>query len=154
MSAPPGPYVDPGLESWVMPFAQTLIGQTAFHRWAGLALLSIAPGRAEVGFTAGGDMLVFGKYVHGGVLNGLLEPPALLAMLGHMREDETAMTVDVHLQHIRSVQAGEYVTMIGTLLKRGRSIAFCDVTARVDDAICTTARITKTIQSKTISQAS
>jgi uncharacterized protein (TIGR00369 family) len=137
---------EPGLAAWVRPFAESLIGQTAFHRWAGLELLSVARGRAEVGFTAAGDMLVFGRYVHGGVLNGLLEPPALLAMLGDMRETETAMTVDVHLQHIRSVQAGERVTMSGRLLKRGRSVAFCEVAAAVDGALCTTARITKTIR--------
>jgi uncharacterized protein (TIGR00369 family) len=148
MSAARGPALDPALAGWVGPFAEALIGQTAFHRWAGLELLSLAPGRAEVGFTAAGDMLVFGKYVHGGVLNGLLEPPALLAMLGHMREDESAMTVDVHLQHIRSVQAGERVTMTGILLKRGRSLAFCEVSARVGELLCTTARMTKTIQNK------
>ncbi len=148
MSAPPGPSVDASLAGWVAPFAASLIHDTAFHRWAGLELLRLAPGTAEVGFTAQGDMLVFGKYVHGGVLNGLLEPPALLALLGQMREDESAMTVDVHLQHIRSVQAGERVTMTGTLLKRGRNIAFCDVTARVGDVLCTSARITKSIQSK------
>lgn len=137
--------IDPALESWVGPFAENLIGQTQFHCWAGLELLSVAPGRAEVGFTAGEKMLVFDKYVHGGVLNGLLEPPALLALLGHMREDERAMTVDVHLQHIRSVQAGERVVMTGSLLKRGGSIAFCDVVAQVEDTICTTTHITKTI---------
>ena len=139
---------DPGLADWVRPLAESLISETGFHRWARLELLQIAPGEAQVGFTAGGEMLVFGKYVHGGVLNGLLEPPALLALLGHMREDETAMTVDTHLQHIRSVLVGERVTMTGTLLKRGNSVAFCDVAARVGDTICTTARITKTIQSK------
>lgn len=149
MSAQPGPAIDPALDGWVRPFAEKLIAETAFHRWAGLELLELAPGRARIGFAAAGDMLVFGKYVHGGVLNGLLEPPALLAMLGHMREDESAMTVDVHLQHIRSVQAGEYVTVTGTMLKRGRSVAFCDVAAHVGDILCTTARITKTIQSKT-----
>ena len=105
-------------------------------------------GRAEVGFTAAGAMLVFGKYVHGGVLNGLLEPPGLLAMLGHMQESETAMTVDIHVQHIRSVLAGEDVVMTGRLLKRGRGTAFCAVEAHVGDALCTAARITKTIQSK------
>ncbi|MCW0234377.1 MAG: hypothetical protein OJJ21_12325 [Ferrovibrio sp.] len=57
MSAPPGPYVDPGLDSWVRPFAEALIGQTVFHRWAGLVLLSLGPGQTEVGFTAQGDML-------------------------------------------------------------------------------------------------
>lgn len=148
MSARPGPVFAPGLEAWVRPLADSLINDTPFHRWAGLELLSLTPGKAEVGFTAQGDMLVFGKYVHGGVLNGLLEPPALLAMLGHMREDETAMTVDVHLQHIRSVLSGERVIMTGTLLKRGRTVAFCEVAAHVDDLLCTTARITKTIQSK------
>lgn len=139
---------DPGLAAWVRPFAENLIGQTAFHRWAGLELLLVAPGRSEVGFTAAGEMLIYGQYVHGGVLNGLLEPPALLAMLGDLREDEHAMTVDIHVQHIRSVQAGERVTMAGKLLKRGRSTAFCEVTASVGDVLCTSARITKTIQAK------
>jgi uncharacterized protein (TIGR00369 family) len=139
---------DPGLADWVRPLAESLITETGFHRWAGLELLQIAPGEAQVGFTAAGEMLVFGKYMHGGVLNGLLEPPALLALFGHMREDETAMTVDIHLQHIRSVQAGERVILTGRLLKRGRNVAFCDVTAQVGDILCTTARITKTIQSK------
>lgn len=140
---------DPALAAWVRPFAENLIGQTAFHRWAGLELVSLAPGRSDVAFTAAGEMLIFGAYVHGGVLNGLLEPPALLAMLGDMREDEHAMTVDIHVQHIRSVLAGERVTMTGRLLKRGRSTAFCDVAATVDGVLCTSARITKTIQSKT-----
>jgi uncharacterized protein (TIGR00369 family) len=149
MLAPNGPIFDAGLAAWVRPLAESLIADTAFHRWGGLELLQVAPGIAQVGFTAAGEMLVFGKYVHGGVLNGLLEPPALLAMLGDMREDEAAMTVDIHLQHIRSVQAGERVTMTGRLLKRGRHVAFCEVTALVGDTLCTAARITKSIQSKT-----
>lgn len=148
MTAPQGPIFAAGLAGWVRPFAESLIAETAFHRWAGLDLLHLAQGEARVGFTAAGDMLVFGKYVHGGVLNGLLEPPALLAMLGDMREDEAAMTVDIHLQHLRPVQAGERVTLTGRLLKRGRSVAFCDVTAQVGDVLCTTARVTKSIQSK------
>jgi uncharacterized protein (TIGR00369 family) len=139
--------IDHGLAAWIAHYAESLISQTAFHLWAGLELVSLAAGRAEVSFTAQGDMLVFGKYVHGGVLNGLLEPPALLAMLGHMREDETAMTVDIHLQHLRSVQAGERVIMAGTMLRRGRNLAFCEVAASVEGTLCTTARITKTISS-------
>jgi uncharacterized protein (TIGR00369 family) len=140
--------IDPGLPAWAVSLAESLIAETAFHQWAGLRLLALAPGRAEVGFTAEGAMLVFGKYVHGGVLNGLLEPPGLLAMLGHLQESETAMTVDIHVQHIRSVAAGEAVTMTGRLLKRGRTTAFCAVEAHVGTELCTAARITKTIQNK------
>ncbi len=149
MPAPEGPIFAPGLADWVRPLAESLIAETGFHRWARLDLLQVGAGMAQVGFVAAGEMLVFGKYVHGGVLNGLLEPPALLAMLSHMREDEMAMTVDIHLQHIRSVQAGERVILTGRLLKRGRNVAFCDVVAQVGDHLCTTARITKSIQSKT-----
>lgn len=138
--------IDPGLAPWIAPFAENLIAKTAFHVWAGLELLSLKAGRAEVGFSAQGDMLVFGKYVHGGVLNGLLEPPALLALLGDMGQDETAMTVDIHLQHLRSIQAGERVIMAGSLLRRGKSLAFCEVSASVEGTLCTTARITKAIQ--------
>jgi uncharacterized protein (TIGR00369 family) len=148
MPAPEGPIFAPGLADWVRPLAESLMAETGLHRWARLDLLHLGVGMAQVGFTTTGEMLVFGKYVHGGVLNGVLEPPALLAMLGHMREDEMAMTVDIHLQHIRPVQAGERVIMTGRLLKRGRNVAFCDVSAQVGDTLCTTARITKTIQSK------
>lgn len=138
--------IDPGLAAWVAPFARDLVSQTDFHVWVGLELLSLEAGRAEVGFAAQGGMMLRGGYVHGGVLNGLMEPPGLLALLGHMHEDETAVTVDIHLQHLRSVLAGERVILTGQLLRRGRNVAFCEVNARVGGTLCTTARITKAIQ--------
>lgn len=139
---------DPGLAAWVRPFADAMIADAPFHRWAGLRLLAVGRGTASVGFAATGDMLVFGKYVHGGVLNGLLEPPGLLCLLSELDEAETAMTIDIHVQHLRSIRAGEDVVLAGRFLRRGRGTAFCAVEASVAGETCTSARITKTITKK------
>jgi uncharacterized protein (TIGR00369 family) len=142
--------IDPGLPDWAKSFAEKLLRAVDFHRWAGLELVTLAPGRAELAFAAEERLLVPGGYIHGGILNGLLEPPGLLAMLGHMREDETAMTLDIHVQHLRPIAAGARVGLIGRMLRRGRNVAFCECEARINDQPCTIAHITKTIQTKAV----
>lgn len=141
---------DPGLPAWAKTYAEKIVIAAEFHRWAGLELVALAPGRAELAFQAAGPLLVPGNYVHGGILNALLEPPGLLAMLGHMQEDETAMTIDIHVQHLRSIGGGERVALAGRMLRRGKSVAFCECQALVDGKACTIAHITKTIQTKAV----
>lgn len=145
------PRIDPALPAWVVGYAEFFLDQAAFHRWAGLRLLALAPGRAELGFTAAEPLLVPNSnikgadYVHGGILNALLEPAALFAMLGHMQETEKAVTVDIHVQHMRPVEKGATVLLVGRLKRRGKSLAFCEAEAIVDGTVCTAAQITKSI---------
>lgn len=159
MSAPvaattAAPRIDPALPEWVVSRAAGLLAEAPFHRWAGLELVALEPGRAELGFRAMEPLLVpdtltkGGGYVHGGILNALLEPAALFALLGHLQEGENAVTIDIHVQHMKSVPAGAAVTLVGRLKRRGRSLAFCEAEAIVDGAVCTAAQITKTIQVK------
>ena len=153
MSAPvaatsPAPRIDPALPAWVASRAAGFLAEAPFHRWAGLELVALEPGRAELGFRATEPLLVPGGYVHGGILNALLEPAALFALLGHLQESENAVTIDIHVQHMKSVPAGAAVALIGRLKRRGRSLAFCEAEAILDGVVCTAAQITKTIQAK------
>lgn len=147
------PRIDPALPPWVGRRAADFLAQAPFHVWAGLELVALEPGRAELGFVAAGPLLVpgtakGGDYVHGGILNALLEPAALFALLGDLQESETAVTIDIHVQHMRPVPKGARVRLVGRLKRRGRNLAFLEAEALVDGAVCTAAQITKTIQVK------
>ena len=141
------PRIDPALPPWVTLRAEEILARVPFHRWAGLDLVALERGRGELGFTATDPLLAPGNYLHGGILNALLEPAALLALLGELQENENAMTIDIHVQHLRSIEKGAAVTLVGRLKRRGRSLAFCEAEAIVDGMVCTGAQITKAIQS-------
>ncbi len=139
------PQIDAALETWKVAQARQLIETVPFHRWAGLQLLALAPGLCRLGFQAGGDLLVIGGYVHGGILNGLLEPAAYGALITALVPDEHAVTVDIHVQHLRPVPAGAEAVLSGRLVRRGRSLGFLEADCHVAGQLCTQARITKAI---------
>ncbi len=139
------PLVDASLEAWKVAAVRRLTDTVPFHRWAGLTLLQLAPGLCRLGFPASGDVLVVGGYVHGGILNGLLEPAAYGALITALDESDHAVTVDIHVQHLRSIQQGAEVELTGTVVRRARALAFLEAEARVDGLLHTQARITKAI---------
>ncbi len=137
--------IDASLEAWKTAAARRLIETVPFHRWAGLSLLELAPGLCRLGFPARGDVLVIGGYVHGGILNGLLEPAAYGALITQLSEAEHAVTVDIHVQHLRSVPAGAQAELTGRVVRRARALAFLEAECRVDGVLHSQARITKAI---------
>jgi len=139
------PLLDASLEAWKVAYARQLIETVPFHQWAGLRLIELAPGLCRLDFVATGAVLVIGDYVHGGVLNGLLEPPAYGALITQLNEGETAVTIDIHVQHLRAIPADARVELTGRIARRGRGVAFLESEARVDGVLCTQARITKSI---------
>lgn len=139
------PHIDAALEAWKITQARQLIETVSFHRWAGLRLLELAPGLCRLGFQAGGDLIVIGGYVHGGILNGLLEPAAYGALITALQPGEHAVTVDIHVQHLRSVPAGAEAVLTGRMIRRGKALGFLEADCHVDGQLCTQARITKAI---------
>jgi acyl-coenzyme A thioesterase PaaI-like protein len=75
----------------------------------------------------------------------LLELPSFLALLAELRPNELPVTNDLFLQHVRPLPGSSEYFLDGKLLRRGRSMAWTEVTVSVDDQIVTFARITKTI---------
>lgn len=158
MSAPAAaptaaPRIDPALPSGAARRAAEFLDRVPFHRWAGLELLALQPGRAELGFIATDLLLVPGGYVHGGLLNALLEPAALFALLGDLQNNESAVTIDIHVQHLRPIPKAARVVLVGRLKRRGRNLAFLEAEAIVEGNVCTAAQITKAIQTPLAIQA-
>ncbi|MBP7670416.1 MAG: PaaI family thioesterase [Ferrovibrio sp.] len=139
------PLIDASLEAWKVTAARRLIETVPFHLWAGLTLLELSPGLCRLSFPASGDVLVVGGYVHGGILNGLLEPAAYGALITGLNESDHAVTVDIHVQHLRSIQQGAEVELTGRVVRRARALAFLEAEARVEGLLHTQARITKAI---------
>lgn len=147
------PIFDPALKPWMTEFARQLFDATDFHRWAGLRLLRLEPGLCVAEFRAAQPVTVQddgagGGYVHGGIVNGLLEPAAFAALIPLLAEDETAMTIDFHAQHMRGLPSGARVEVVGRVERRARALAFCQSETRIDGRTHTLARITKTILPK------
>ncbi|EKV27625.1 hypothetical protein C882_1471 [Caenispirillum salinarum AK4] len=123
-----------------------LLHGMGFHRWAGMtAPERAADGSVSVTIKAEGEAVMPFGGLHGGVLTGLYEFPALAALLPELAPDEWAVTADVHARNIGAVRTGDTVTITGRLVKRGRGIAFVEAEARVSDRLVGRASITKAI---------
>lgn len=117
-----------------------------FHRFAGLRIAErAADGSVTCALPAEGDAVTPFGTLHGGILTGAYELPALLTLLPDLAPDEWAVTVEVHARNLRPIPAGSLVLLSSRLLRRGRTAAFLDVTATVDGRLVGTASITKAI---------
>lgn len=96
-------------------------------------------------FTAGEPALNNADVLHGGIVTALLDVASYLAILPALAPGENAVTHDVTASLIRSVPRDAHVHMAGTVVRRGRTLAFLRAEARVDDAVVATAQVTKSI---------
>ncbi len=62
--------------------------------------------------------------LHGGVVYTLLDVASFLALLPHLRDGEHAVTHDLSVALLRPVAAGTRVDITGSVLRRGRAVAF------------------------------
>lgn len=118
----------------------------AFHRWAGISPPERhGDGTVSVTVAAEGAVTMPFGGMHGGVLTGLYEFPALAALLPDLAPDEWAVTADIHARNIGAVRSGDVVTITGRLVRRGRGIAFVEAEAMAGDRLVGRASITKAL---------
>lgn len=134
----------PGLPPHQARLLETAVG-TGYGLWAGVKLLSLIPGQARVAFDPRREMLTPWATLNGGVISSLVEIPAFLALLPSLREGELPVTNDIFVQHLRQLPGDRTYELTGTLLRRGKTMAWCDVVVHVDGKDVSLARITKTI---------
>lgn len=115
------------------------------HRRIGLELVELDAEHAVARFVSGEETRADGPHLHGGVINMLLEVPAYLALVPHLNAGEAGASVDVHIALMRAVPLDVEVELRGRLVRRGRSIAFCEAEAWAEGRLCATAQITKAI---------
>jgi uncharacterized protein (TIGR00369 family) len=82
---------------------------------------------------------------HGGVVTTLLDTACYLALLPQLADDEHAVTHDLTVSLIRPVPADARVDVIGSVLRRGRAVAFLRAEATVDGAVVAAAQVTLSV---------
>ncbi|MEY4373787.1 MAG: putative Thioesterase domain [Actinomycetota bacterium] len=119
--------------------------QSPLHRHVGLEFLD--PDQPHLGcrFTAAPHLDGREGSLNGGVLSMILDATAFLALEPLLDDDEDAISHDLHISMLRGVRTGDVVELRGTVVQRGRRVAFVNSEATVNGRIVASARITKSI---------
>ena len=115
------------------------------HRFLGIALLDPQRPAAGLVLDAGEPVLNNAGMLHGGIVTALLDVACYLALLEHLGPGENAVTHDLSVSLIRPVSRDRQVHVAGSVVRRGRSIAFLRSAATVDGVVVATAQVTKTL---------
>ncbi len=101
-----------------------------FHHEVGF---SIEPSRSGPGFcTVAGTVqerhLNINRVVHGGVYATILDTAMGAAVVTTLGEGETTATTSLYIEFLRSARLGDRLIAKGTILRRGRHLAFVEGT--------------------------
>ena len=115
------------------------------HRFLGMQLRDPADPSSGVSFPVDQPAQNQAEVLHGGVVYTLLDVASFLALLPHLSEEEHAVTHDLTASLLRPVSAGKRVDITGTVLRRGRAVAFMRAEATVDGQVVAAAQVTKSV---------
>ena len=115
------------------------------HRFLGMQLRDPADPPAGIWFSVDQPAQNQAQLLHGGVVYTLLDVAGFLALLPHLGDGEHAVTHDLSVSLLRPVGAGERVDITGSVLRRGRAVAFLRSEASVDGVVVAAAQVTKSV---------
>ncbi|MCK5769017.1 PaaI family thioesterase [Algiphilus sp.] len=115
------------------------------HRDLGVQRITSDGGSATLHFTVTDYTVNPAGALHGGVLYTLCDVCAYAALLGVIDDTQEAVTHDLHVSVMSAARLGDEVVVSASVVKRGRSVCFLDVVARVGDRVIATARVTKSL---------
>jgi len=116
-----------------------------FHRFLGMELRDAADPAAGIWFPVAGPTLNPVGSLHAGVIYSLMDVASFLALIRHLEDDEHAVTHDLTVSLLRPVGPDKRVDLTGTVLRRGRAVAFMRAEATVDGAVVAAAQVTKSV---------
>lgn len=115
------------------------------NRFLGMQLREPGNPAAGVWFPVGPSAQNQASVLHGGVVTTLLDTACYLALLPSLGDTEHAVTHDLAASLLRPVAADQRVDVVGSLMRRGRSVAFLRAEALVDGQVVAAAQVTKSI---------
>jgi uncharacterized protein (TIGR00369 family) len=115
------------------------------NRFLGMELRNPADPAAGVWFPVGPSAQNQAAVLHGGVVTTLLDTACYLALLPHLSDGEHAVTHDLTVSLIRPVAADARVDVVGSVVRRGRTVAFLRAEATVDGEVVAAAQVTKSV---------
>lgn len=118
---------------------------SGYSKWCNPVLEAVRRGHAVMRFRPREEMLTPWGTLNGSVMNSLVELPSFVALVTELAEGELPVTSDIFIQHVRPMPGDADYVLEGRVLRRGRTMAWTDVVARVDGKEVSFARITKSI---------
>lgn len=115
------------------------------HRFLGMELRDPAEPSAGIWFPVAGPAQNQAAVLHGGVVYTLMDVASFLALLPLLSDEEHAVTHDLTVSLLRPVAADKRVDITGTVLRRGRAVAFMRAEATVDGQVVAAAQVTKSV---------
>ncbi len=115
------------------------------HQFLGMQLRHPADPAAGIWFPVDRPAQNQAEVLHGGVVYTLLDVAGFLALLPHLGDGEHAVTHDLTVSLLRPVTADKRVDITGTVLRRGRAVAFMRTEATVDGEVVAAAQVTKSV---------
>jgi uncharacterized protein (TIGR00369 family) len=115
------------------------------NRFLGMELRDASNPSAGLWFPVGRATQNQAAVLHGGVVTTLLDTACYLALLPQLSDDEHAVTHDLAVSLLRPVAAEARVDVVGTVLRRGRAVAFLRAEATVDGELVAAAQVTKSV---------
>lgn len=115
------------------------------NRFLGMQLRNAAEPSEGIWFPVGPSAQNQAGVLHGGVVTTLLDTACYLALLPQLSDAEHAVTHDLAVSLLRPVAADRRVDIIGTVLRRGRSVVFLRAEATVDGQTVAAAQVTKSV---------
>jgi uncharacterized protein (TIGR00369 family) len=115
------------------------------HRFLGMELRDAADPAAGIWFPVAAPTLNPGGLLHAGVIYTLMDVGCFLALISSLGDDEHAVTHDLTVSLLRPVSPDTRVDITGTVLRRGRAVAFMRADATVDGQVVAAAQVTKSI---------
>jgi uncharacterized protein (TIGR00369 family) len=115
------------------------------NRFLGMELQDPGDPAAGLWFPVGRSAQNQAGVLHGGVVTTLLDTACYLALLPQLADDEHAVTHDLTVSLIRPVAAEARVDVIGSVVRRGRAVAFLRAEATVAGEVVAAAQVTKSV---------
>jgi len=111
----------------------------------GLQSLHVDQGTSRLAVKVTEEMMNPAGVMHGGLIYALCDVAAYSALLSMIDESESGVTHQINVQVLRPVRLGAELSLIASVVKRGKSLAFIESKAYVADKIVASASITKSI---------
>jgi uncharacterized protein (TIGR00369 family) len=132
------------LEPWQQAFVDAVFSST-YYQWTGCELRTLREGAASVRVQPPPGIVTPWGGMNGAVVGSLLELPASLAVVWSLDEGQSSVTNDLFVQHMKPIPGTAEVIFEGRMVRRGRTMAWCESAALVDGKPHSLARVTKTI---------
>ena len=115
------------------------------NRFLGMQLREEGDPSAGIWFPVGPSAQNQAGLLHGGVVTTLLDTACYLALLPSLADGEHAVTHDLTVSLLRPVAADKRVDVVGTVIRKGRTVAFLRAEATVDGEVVAAAQVTKSV---------